>query len=285
MVALGAMAISWAAPLVKVIEAPPSTIGYYRLLFAALSLIPVACVAIARMERRPSYRPLLWAAFSGLMFGFDLSMFHRAILMTGAGLATLLANTQIFWVALISSALLNEKPPGKFWAYAGLAIAGVALLTAPGLVNQTLDPLGILYGLVTALFYAAYILSLRQCQSQADSWPISVNLAVSCAVGALTLFTLTGFTGENTDFPNLENFIWLIILGLVVHVGGWAFISRGMPYLPARVSSITILLQPVLTTVWGVAFFAERFGWLDALGALLTLAAIYAVALASRPDN
>ena len=53
LVAVGAVAISWAAPLVKVIEAAPSTIGYYRLLFAALSLVPVALFAL-RLADPPS---------------------------------------------------------------------------------------------------------------------------------------------------------------------------------------------------------------------------------------
>ena len=206
-------------------------------------------------------------------------MFHRAILLTGAGLATLLANTQIFWVAIISGTILKEQPPKNFFGWSMVAIAGVALLTVPGLMNQTLNPTGILFGIGTAFFYGSYILTLRQCQSVDDAWPMSVNLAVSCGFGALTLFTVTGFTGESTAFPDLRNFIWLVVLGLAVHVGGWAFISKGMPHLPARISSMTILLQPVLTMVWGVAFFGEKFGLYDGIGAIFTLAAIYAVAI------
>lgn len=285
LVAVGAMAISWAAPLVKVIEAAPSTIGYYRLLFAALSLLPFAFLALRTKPRPSHYRSLFWAALSGVVFGFDLALFHRAILLTGAGLATLLANTQIFWVAIISGTLLKEKPPKNFLGWSFVAIMGVALLTVPGLVNQTLNPTGILMGIGTAFFYGSYILTLRQCQSIDDAWPMSVNLAVSCAFGALTLFSVTCFTGESTAFPDLRNFLWLVVLGLAVHVGGWAFISKGMPHLPARISSMTILLQPVLTTVWGVAFFGELFGVYDGIGAVFTLAAIYAVAVAGNKQT
>lgn len=289
LVALGAMAISWAAPLVKVIEAAPSTIGFYRLAFATLSLIPFALMALRTKPRPTSYKPLLWAVLSGIVFGFDLALFHRAILLTGAGLATLLANTQIFWVAIISGTLLKEAPPKNFLGWSVVAIAGVALLTVPGLVNQTLDPTGIMMGIGTAFFYASYILTLRQCQSVEGAWPISVNLAISCLFGAITLFSVTLFTHESTAFPDFRNLMWLLVLGLAVHVGGWALISKGMPQLPARISSMTILLQPVLTMAWGVAFFGELFGIFDAMGSVLTLIAIYAVAVAgqtgSTPDT
>ena len=282
LVALGAMAISWAAPLVKVIEAAPSTIGFYRLAFATLSLIPFAFMALRTKPRPSSYRPLLWAVLSGIVFGFDLALFHRAILLTGAGLATLLANTQIFWVAIISGTLLKEAPPKNFLGWSLVAIAGVALLTVPGLVNQTLNPTGIAMGIGTAFFYASYILTLRQCQSVEGAWPISVNLTISCFFGGLTLFCVTLFTHESTAFPDFKNLMWLLVLGLAVHVGGWALISKGMPQLPARISSMTILLQPVLTMAWGVAFFGELFGVFDGLGSLLTLIAIYAVAVAGQ---
>jgi drug/metabolite transporter (DMT)-like permease len=282
LVALGAMAISWAAPLVKVIEAAPSTIGFYRLAFATLSLVPFAFMALRTKPRPKSYNPLFWAVLSGIVFGFDLALFHRAILLTGAGLATLLANTQIFWVAIISGTLLKEAPPKNFLMWSLVAIAGVALLTVPGLLNQTLDPTGILMGVGTAFFYASYILSLRQSQSVEGAWPISVNLVISCLFGAITLFSVTLFTNESTAFPDFRNLMWLLVLGLAVHVGGWALISKGMPQLPARISSMTILLQPVLTTVWGVAFFGERFGVFDAVGSALTLVAIYAVAVAGQ---
>ena len=76
LVALGAMAISWAAPLVKVIEAAPSTIGFYRLAFAALSLIPFALMALRIKPRPASYKPLFWAVLSGIVFGFDLALFQ-----------------------------------------------------------------------------------------------------------------------------------------------------------------------------------------------------------------
>ena len=288
LVALGAIAISWAAPLVKVIEAAPSTIGFYRLEFATIALLPFAFIALRSKTRPASYRPLLWAVLSGIMFGFDLAMFHRAILLTGAGLATLLANTQIFWVAIISGTLLKEKPPKSFLSWSLVAIAGVALLTVPGLLNQTLNPVGILLGICTAFFYASYILTLRQCQSVEGAWPVSINLTISCFFGALTLFIVTLFTGESTALPDFKNIMWLLVLGLAVHVGGWAFISKGMPHLPARISSMTILLQPVLTMIWGVAFFGEIFGVYDAIGSALTLVAIYAVAVTGQkkdPDN
>ena len=68
---------------------------------------------------------------SGVVFAMDLIVWHKSILDVGAGVATLLANTQVFWVAIVSAGLLGEKLPRKFWLCGLVALLGVAALTLP----------------------------------------------------------------------------------------------------------------------------------------------------------
>ncbi len=278
LVAAGALCISFAAPLVKAIELGPSAIGAYRTGIAAFIL---CFVSILHPSSRPHLEPgwpraVAWSVLSGVAFGLDLFIWHRSIVLTGAGLATLLANTQVFWVAIVSAVFLSERLTLRFLICSLGAVVGVALLTVPGLIGATLSPTGTAFGLVAAMFYALYILTLRASQQHPSALPLVPNLALSSAAGAIVLIAGAALTGEPMALPDGPTFGLLVALAGVVHIGGWLFISKAMPHLPARISSLIILLQPVLATLWGVLLFAERVTLIDALGGTITLVAIYA---------
>jgi drug/metabolite transporter (DMT)-like permease len=213
----------------------------------------------------------------------DLFIWHRSIMLTGAGLATLLANTQVFWVAVCSALFLSERLTPRFAICALGAVVGIAMLTVPGLIGATLSGIGTLLGLGTAVFYALYILTLRASQQHPAALPIVPNLAISSGTSAVVLLAGAYLTGEAVPLPDAPSLGLLVVLAVVVQISGWLFISKAMPHLPARISSLIILLQPVLATVWGVLIFAEQLNALDALGGMVTLVAIYAATAWQHP--
>ena len=286
LVAAGALCISFAAPLVKAIELGPSAIGAYRTGIAAFILGLISLLHPgSRVRLTPGWqRPVLWSVLAGVAFGLDLFIWHRSIILTGAGLATLLANTQVFWVAIVSAVVLSETLTLRFVLCSLGAVMGIALLTVPGLLGETLSGLGTAYGLGAAVFYALYILCLRASQQHPSALPIVPNLAIASASSAFVLVVGAAATNEAIVIPSPSTMGLLIALALVVQISGWLFISRAMPHLPARISSLIILLQPVLATVWGIIFFDEALTSLDALGGLMTLLAIYAATAWKAPE-
>ena len=271
--ALGATCISFAAPFVKWAQMDPSAIGFYRCLFAAIALLPL----VLRTDNRGGRwlgKGASIAFISGVVFAMDLIVWHKSILDVGAGVATLLANTQVFWVAIVSAGLLSEKLPRKFWFCGFVALLGVAALTLPGLASTKLSPTGVGFGLLAAVFYAGFILTLKASQKPDDALPLPHNLFLSSIGSTLTL-GLAAIV-ENNGFTSDQPSTWaaLIGLGVVVHVGGWMFISSGMPSLPTSLSSIMILFQPVMASIWGILFFGEAWGVIEAIGAGFTVTSI-----------
>lgn len=285
LVALGASVISVAALFVKWISLGPSTIAAYRCGFAALAL---GAWLLADRSRgtgprgqvRTSPRALGFAVAAGVCFAADLYVWHESILLAGTGLATLLANTQVFWVALLSALLLGERLGPRLLVCAALALLGVVLLALPGLAANPLHLRGIGLGLATGVFYAGYYLCLRASQSGPGRMSIAGALFVGCVTASALLFGAARLSGEAIPWPGSHDLGLLLVLGVVVHVGGWVAISRGMTAVPAASGSLLLLLQPVLATIWGVLSFAESFGALEICGTLLSLGAIYAAMLA-----
>ncbi|HEY1992507.1 MAG TPA: EamA family transporter, partial [Gammaproteobacteria bacterium] len=91
---VGAVMISFSAVFVKLVHVPPTVSGFYRVFFGGVILL---AVVLWRHEHprldRASWIKLLLA---GLCFALDLFFWHRSILYVGPGVATLLANFQVF---------------------------------------------------------------------------------------------------------------------------------------------------------------------------------------------
>jgi drug/metabolite transporter (DMT)-like permease len=63
--------------------------------------------------------------------------------------------------------------------------------------------------------------------------------------------------GDFEAMPTLPMHGWLIALALTAQVAGQVLIAVALPRLPAVATSIILLIQPVLATVFGMLILAE----------------------------
>ena len=101
---------------------------------------------------------------AGVLFSADLILWHHSIADVGAGLATVLGNLQVVLVAFAAWAVLGERPERRIVAAVPVVFTGAVMISG---VLETggygRDPvLGTLYGVLTTLAYAAFLLVLRQ---------------------------------------------------------------------------------------------------------------------------
>ena len=287
-VAVGAAAISTAAVFVKVASqggVGTSAIGAWRCLIGACVLFPLA--ASLGALRRPPLRILILCMLAGIAFAADLFVWHRAIVLVGAGMATILANTQVFWTTLFGALIYRAPIPRGFMSAATLAFLGVVLLIGVG-SDIELSPSyaqGILFGLLTGLAYAGYVLSIRRAavlQAETRNLQDVPSIAQSMAVLAwaslvtgVLLAMASALEGERLFPEDLGTWASLAGLALVPQVIGWIAIAGGLSQLAPAQGALVLLVQPVLATVWGVLLFSERLSVVQLVGAALTLAAIY----------
>ena len=283
-VALGAAVISTSPVMVKAIDPDvlgPTAIAFHRVLGGAIFLFLWARTMGARL--RLSRPVLLMCLVAGLCFAGDLYTWHRAIRLVGAGLSTLLANTQVVWVSLIGVFFLGERGGMRLVWQLVLAVLGVALLR--GIFSAadapTPDAFGFGLGLATGLFYTGFILALRRARTlDPEASPMALMAYASAAtVPCLLLLCATG--GESLIVSDLRTVLLLSGLAVLVQGIGWVLLSRNLSRVPAASGALLLLLQPTLATVWGILVFDEPFTVATLAGAALVLAAIYLGA--SRP--
>ncbi len=279
LVSAGAVTISFSPVFVKAIGPDvlgPSTIAFWRQALGTLALCAIALLT-GRSLRLPP-RALAIAALAGVFFAADLYCWHRSILLTGAGMATILGNTQVFASALLSYLIWRETLTLRFFLAAFGGLISVALLV--GLFSDSITftrdyLLGIAFGLGTGLAYAAYIVTVKQAGRQQERPDLVVFMAYASGATALILFPLSIL--EPTPVLPSDAFSWLMLLGLgvLVQAFGWWAIATSLPRIETHRASLLLLLQPALATVWGWLLFNEALDLLQVLGAAGTLVAIY----------
>ena len=269
----GAVCISFAALFVKGAPIDPSVVAFYRLLFGGVAL---SAVAIWRRERLvPSLKVFFFMLAASLFFSGDLIAWHACIVRLGPGLATILGNFQVFFLALFGAFFFKEPLSWRHKLAIPLALTGLLMLLEvdPRALPPEISS-GIAFGMVTALFYTGYILTLRQSQAETARLPAIANMAVVSLLSAA--FTGVFCAGFSLSFviPDLQTGVILAALGILCQALGWVLLSTGLPHMPASRAGLIMLTQPTLSFIWDILFYGRPTGLIGLAGAIVTIGAI-----------
>ncbi len=230
--------------LVVLADVPPATAAFFRCLYALPFLGLLAWVERRRFGR-VGRRELRLAWLAGLLFAADLELWHHAIAAVGAGLSTVIANLQVVVVGVVAWVVLGERPSGRVVVAIPIAFAGVVLISGVlgGDVYGERPELGAILSLLTAIAYAGFLLTLRAANT--DLRRPAGPLFHATASSALALAAV-GVALAELEMPGWEAHGWLLVLGVSAQVIGYLAISISLPRLPAVMTSIVLLVQPVL---------------------------------------
>lgn len=271
---VGATLISFSPVWVKLVNIPPTSSGFYRVLIGGTAL--AAYLGFTRQRLALSKQVWLLLAGTAGFFALDLWLWHRSITYIGPGLATLLANFQVFFMMLAGVLLLRQRPRAVQVVAVPLALAGLGLIV--GLDWQGLPGdyrLGVIFGLLTAVAYTGYILLLRAARAQSAHRVPLREVAVASLGSALILGLAAIVEGAPLEIPTLADAGWLLAYGLLSHCLGSLFIASSLPNVSTTDAGIALLLQPTLSFVWDVVFFARPMTVAEISGAAIALFAIY----------
>jgi drug/metabolite transporter (DMT)-like permease len=278
--ALGAACLSASAVLIKLANTGPATAAFYRCFLALPVLFALAIVERRRRgPRRPSAH--LGAVAAGAFLSIDLVLWNHTIADVGAGIATLLGNLQVLFVALAAWVLLRERPGRRFLVAMPVVMAGVVLVSGlAGAGPGDSHPLaGIVFGLGTSLAYTAFLLILRQTSAGTPhiAGPLA-EVTTAATLGSLLLGLAFGGLQLDVPWPSLR---WLLLVSISSQTVGWLLITSSLPRLPAAVSSLLLLLQPVAAMALAAAVLAERPSLAQLAGAVLVCGGVLAASRAS----
>jgi drug/metabolite transporter (DMT)-like permease len=251
----------------------PSTGVVYRALFG-LPLLAVVGLAEWRRFGRLPWTTIRLAAIAGLFFAGDLLLWHHAIEAVGAGLATVLGNLQVIVVGIVAWLLLGERPSRATLLALPIVLVGVVLISgAVGGHPYGANPaLGVVLGIGTALCYAGYLLVIRR--GSRDPRRPAGPVAVATVFVALAASVVGAIGGDLDLTPRIESLAWLALLGVTSQSAGYLFISISLPRLPALITSVILLAQPVMTVVLSIFLLGEAPSGTQLAGVVLVIGGI-----------
>ena len=269
----GGCAIAFAPIFVRLSDTGPVASAFWRCALAA----PLLWVWVWMKEPPP---PLpspkgegVTLVAAGLFFALDLGVWHYSILYTSVANSTLLANLAPIFVTLAGWLIWKQSVTRTFLAGMVLAIFGMFVLVGPNFAVGGTRLLGDALGALTAMFYAGYMLAIKFARDANAS--TARLMAWSTTITAIALLPVA-LIAPHPFLPSSANG-WLVLVGLalVTQILGQGLIAYAFAHLPASLSSVSLLIQPVMASLFAWLLFNEAIGPAQFIGGAIVLAGIW----------
>lgn len=292
----GITAASTAAIFIRFAQAegvPSIVIAAARLTIASLLLAPLALTRYPSDLRRLTPGEWALALLSGVFLALHFATWITSLEYTSVASSVVLVTTTPLWVALLAPVVLRERVGiaalvGLLLALTGGVVIGLSdactwasgSLTCPSLKTFFGGTafLGDFLALFGAWMAAGYLLVGRKLRTKMDLVPY---IFVVYGMAALVLIGIMLGMGETLFGYAPLAYLWFLLLALMPQLFGHSVFNWALKYLPASFVSVSLLGEPVGSTVLAYVIFRETPGWVKIGGAVLILVGIYLAAKSS----
>ena len=291
----GIIAVSTASIFIKLAQddgAPSVVIAAYRLSLASLVLAPLALTRYRSELRRLTRGEWALALLSGLFLALHFTVWITSLQYTSVASSVVLVTTTPLWVALLSPLVLRERLGWTAIVGLLLALLGGTIVSlsdactwqAGGVACPPLSTfvagtafLGDSLALLGAWMAAGYMLVGRKLRAKMDLVPY---IFIVYLMASLVLIVIMLALKESPAGYRPAVYLWLVLLALVPQLLGHSTFNWALKYIPASMVAVTLLGEPVGTTILAYFIFQENPGWVKIGGAVLILAGIWLTARA-----
>jgi len=231
-----------------------------------------------------------------ILYGFTLAVFNSmwtfSVQYNGAAVATVLAFSSPAMTALLSYMVFKETFSKVKIISIALSFIGTILVSGAADPSAwKLNPAGIVFGLLTGLFFAIYNLEGKVAtDKRIDSWT-ALLYSFSFAAFFLLLFNIGSDLFIAHKVP-LSSILWLgnsfsgwgilFLLGVAPTLGGFGLYTLSMRYLSPTISNLIATLEPIFTAAWSYLFLREIMSGIQLWGSLLLLLGVLLLRTADR---
>ncbi len=296
----GILAVSTAAIFIRFAqaEAPSLVIAFYRLGLAALILAPIAWLRYRHELRSLDRKSLALAGLSGLFLALHFASWITSLELTTVASSVVLVTTTPLWVALLSPIFLKETLPRPVLFGLALALSGgivIGLSDActwqAGLVCPSWREmvqgqafLGDLLALFGAWMSASYIIIGRSVRQKLS---LGGYIFIVYGIAALVLLVLVLGSQQPLSGYSPATYGWFLMLALVPQLFGHTIFNWALRYISAAYVAVTLLGEPVGSTILAYFLLRESPTWIKIFGAILILSGIIVASRGEsrRPDS
>ena len=270
---IGAIAIAFSPIFVRFSDVDPIMTAFYRIFISLPFFLFFSFFNIIEKVKFPEFNnSYVIFLVSGIFFALDLICWHWSIKLTTVSKATFLSNLAPIVVIIFSLIFLKERFSKFFYLAALLSMVGMLMLLGESFQFNKSQFIGDLLGVLTAVWYGSYIVTISQLRKKYNSTSI---MFLSGIVTAIILFIVSILFEQSLIPQSLFTITIIFLLGFICQFVGQSFITYSLAYLSASLSSLCLLIQPIAATVLAYFFFQEKLTTIQFFGSALILIGIY----------
>jgi drug/metabolite transporter (DMT)-like permease len=266
---IGIVAISTASIFIKLCEAPVLIIATYRMMLASLMLMPFACYK--KTWRGWKRSEMGWVFLSGLFLSLHFAFWIASLKYTSVASSVVLVTTHPIFVGIGSWLFLKERIGMNLVLGIALSVLGSELISYGDMSLSKEALMGDGFALLGAIAASGYLLVGRKMRKEQDllSYIFPVYSTAGLILILLSLIFEKSFFGYSPS-----TYFFLFLLALIPQLIGHTTLNWALKYLPASMVAISILGEPIGSTIWAYFILGEGLSMWKVLGGVLIFAGI-----------
>jgi drug/metabolite transporter (DMT)-like permease len=250
---------------VTIIEADFSITNmlFWRFLVSAIFM---ACLLLFRLsDLKNNLKDMIKVILAGAILYCPTSIiFFISSKYIGTGLSMVIFFTYPAVVILLNYLLYKTNISKIYYAAIGLITVGMVLLV--DISEFTFDLFGIVLGIISATFYAAYILVSKKNQLTplTSTLMVSIGCTLTCLIGSIAT--------DSLQVPATFD-LWfnILSLGIICTALPILLLLQGLKYINSEKASILSVLEPVFVVIFGMLLLDETITLIQAIGIIILL--------------
>lgn len=257
---LALLSLSTASIWAKLNHMAPEVLGFYRMFGAGIILFTYLFIRRNFKSLKLDFKfdsSMYWALGSAFFFFLHLWTYKYASKNTLVSNMMILFATNPIWASLGGQIFFKENiKPRVILAYM-LAVIGVFILVAQNLQLSSDNHLGNISALVSAFFYAGYMLTSKKARLHMNNEQYAL---IQYSITALLFLLASFFTGAN--LTGYDSISWGSVLGLILiptFLGHFSF-TYLVKHMNLGFMTCGKLIEPVIATMIAYLTFGEAIG-------------------------
>ena len=273
---IAGITIGFSGILVRLSEVGPMASAFWRMAFAFPVLATWHLVERRKRSAVPAaQRPRAWSVgliVAGMLYAIELSIWHWSLEWTSVANSTVIANIYPVVVTLGSWILFRERANRLFLVGLATAVAGMVVLVGDKFTLGFDSLKGDILAAVTAIFYGGYFIVVARMRARRSTAEIMTWSAIVASVILLPV----AIAMSPTIFPTTwGGWAALIALAVLCQAGAQGAITFALAHLPASLSAVTLLIQPLTAAIMAWLILGEPIGPFQVVGGAILLGGIF----------
>jgi drug/metabolite transporter (DMT)-like permease len=270
-VAIGVIAVSTSAILVKVSSAPSGVIAFYRLFFSVLIMLPVFLLKYVSELRLITKRDWVFTGVSGVFLAFHFILWFESLNYTSVASSTVLVTLQPLFAFAGAYFFFKEKVSAKAILSGLIAIAGSVIISWGDFKISGSALFGDFLAIAACALVTIYLLFGQTVRKRMS---LITYTFIVYSFSAVTLFFYVLVVGDSFyPYPG-SDWVYFILLAIIPTLLGHTLFNWSIKWLSTSIISMAILFEPVGATILAYYLLAEKVIWTQIAGGLVVIAGI-----------